>query len=135
MDDGFYWNKWNEDKAILSQLFFHHRVYLNGKQIFLEPENFENFKQILDEYKPKNLEDIAKLYNPEIIRRIFGKLIPEDAIIINENNENGYLLRYNLYFFSKSSYKEVKKEPSLFKPDGLKQLKNLSYLNIPKIKN
>ena len=73
-----------KDKFIPSLMFFYHRIYLNGKQIFLKDENLENLGKNLDEIDIKSIEnDLPKLFIDQNIRKIFGKLLPEDSELLN----------------------------------------------------
>ena len=98
------------DKIIFSQMFFYHRVFLNGKQILLDNECLENLYQILDELHPKSFFEMKEIGFPNNAKKIFGKLLPEDAELLNINDSkaysysdkkfdyNRYIPIYNFYF-------------------------------------
>lgn len=136
-----------ERKIMFSQMFFYHRVYLNGKQILLD--NLENLYQILDELHQKGLFEIKDIYSPKNVKKIFGKLLPEDCELLNTNDKEKmgnpqdsvyqyFNILYNqsfpIYnFYSPSLDTKIDKETSLFKVSHLKILeecKNLKFWNI-----
>ena len=72
---------------IFYPIFFHHKIFINGEQIFLNEDNIENIKQILKGFHAENNQDILDLLNLNTIRKIYGDLIPEDAIFFMNNRE------------------------------------------------
>ena len=73
-------------------IFFHHRIFLNGEQLFLDDNRIEKIKQILNDFHPTSNYDILYLLNLETIKKIYEDIIPKDAIfelnsmVINKNN-------------------------------------------------
>ena len=137
-------NLFDGKKLASSYMFFYHRIYLNGKKILLDDKIFENLNQILDELKPKNIDDLKELYKEKTIKKIFGKFIPDDAEIL-ENIENldaksdldinnlatGYYRMLPIYnFFSPSQYTKINKEPPLFHFSDLKIIEKYEKFNI-----
>ena len=122
------------DKFNISSLFFYNRIYLNGKQILLKDESFENLNHFLDELFKIKEESQLKEKIPQKIKSIFGKILPEDSELLNieeieEKNiaENKPIYYYDYFFpiynfFSPSLYSKINKEPSLLKISGLKIL-------------
>ena len=120
-------------------LLFQPRIYINGKQIFLDDKCLENLKHFLDEFNPKNdkelVEQLPEIYNLSNIRKIFGKLIPEDSELLNPKDLEGdkklYYILFNIYnFYSKSLYTKINKEHSSFKFHGLKMLEECKKFKI-----
>ena len=73
-------------------IFFHHKIFLNGKQIFLNKNSIEKIKIFLNEFHPKEsnefyIDNFKDLFNMRIIRQIFGDLIPNDAILLYNGEE------------------------------------------------
>ena len=91
----------SHDLEYVSQMFFYHRVYLNGEQILLENENLERFCRILEENQ--TFPDIEKK-----IRKIFN--IPKDAELLNNNEEisNNYFSFPIYNFYSRNLYMKEK---------------------------
>ena len=80
---------------MLYPIFFHHKIFINGEQIFLDDNRIENLKQILNESKQILNESnlyLLELLNLETIKKIYEDIIPKDAVFsinsieINENN-------------------------------------------------
>ena len=96
-------NLHNDKKLILSELFFYHRIFLNGEQIFLDQKCLDNLNEILEEFRPKNKEEIFSLYNTKIIKRIYRDLIPEDAVLFNceeiNNIQKGNIIKSYLFSY------------------------------------
>ena len=122
----------NKEKFIFANMFFYHRIYLNGKQIFLDDKCLGNLEKILDELIPKNIEE---LYSQINIKKLLGNILPEDSELLNPNNnceinfflvsylEDKYNKLFPIYnFFSPSSDFKITKETSLFKFCNLKKL-------------
>ena len=131
----------NKEKLIISDMLFYHRIYLNGKKVLLNDEILENLNQILDEVKPKNLEDLQRLsHETKNIRKILGKLIPDDSELLENTKSVDYDLNdliqkyYNNFpiynYFSPSQYKKINKEPSLFPFSDLKIIQKCENFNI-----
>ena len=128
----------NKDKLFFSYMFFYHRLYLNGKQILLDDKHLEALNQTFDELKPKSLNDLARLFERNNIKKMLGEFIPDDSELL-ENTESfnslpkfyspGNILTQFYYkmlplynFFSQSQYTKINKEPSLFQFSDLKIL-------------
>ena len=81
---------------IFSPFFFHHRIFYNGEQIFLNKNNIETIKLILKDYHIKEEDDILKLANFETLRKALGSSITDDSLFlcgdeeINKNEENKF---------------------------------------------
>ena len=62
----------------LQSIFFHHKIYLNGEQIFLDEKCIENIKSILHDPKNNNENNcvIINLTKLIIIRKIFEHKLP-----------------------------------------------------------
>ena len=133
-----------KEKLVASNMFFYHRIYLNGKQILLDDKILENLNQILDELKPKKLDDLKELYKEKNIKKIFGNFIPDDSELL-ENTENlnpnphlsendltqFYYRMLPIYnFFSPSQYTKINKEPPLFHFSDLKIIEKCEKFNI-----
>ena len=135
-------NLHNDKILILSELFFYHRIFLNGEQIFLVQKCLDNLNEILEEFLPKNKVEIFSLYNTKIIKRIYRDFIPEDAVLFNSeeinniqkgniiksrhSNEN-YFICFPIYnFYSEKSFVRINKEPSLPPLSGLKILRQIN---------
>ena len=113
-----------EKKTLISNIFFYHRTYLNGKQILLNKECIENLSHLLDEKKPKNRSEIKNFFSLENIKKIYGNLIPKDAELLDQSlpSFDGFSFSPIINFYSKSSYKKIKNKPSLFKHSDFKLL-------------
>ena len=81
---------------MLYPIFFHHKIFLNGEQLFLDDNRIEKIKQILNDFHPASNYDILYLLNLEIIKKIYEDIIPKDAIFsFNFRNINDdHLYRY-----------------------------------------
>ena len=58
---------------MLYPIFFHHKIFINGEQIFLDDNRIENLKQILNESKQILNESnlyLLELLNLETIKNI-----------------------------------------------------------------
>ena len=143
-------NLYNEEKLSISYMFFYHRIYLNGKQVLFDDEILENLNRILDELKPKDINDLIELlYKTENIKKILGKLIPDDSELLentkscNPSPNDLTQLYYDLYydylpiynFFSSSQYEKINKEPSLFQFSDLKIIEKNEKFNILEFQN
>ena len=110
-----------EAMKFISPMFFYHRVYLNGNQIFLDDKSIERYGQILENFEP-NID--FEIFIKENIRKIFD--IPKDDELLNQDDETN---KNDFYFsspifnsFSQNFYKSLIKEFSLFDCSGLKLL-------------
>ena len=125
----------DKEKLSFANMFFYHRIYLNGKQILLDEKCLGNLDKILDELKPKNIFELKELYNPINIKKLLGNILPEDSQLLKPtipSRKNFILASYfeetynNLFpiynFFSPSLDDKIKKEPSLLNFSNLKKL-------------
>ena len=71
-------------KGIIGSIFLHHRIYINGEQIFLDEKCIENIKEILNDLDLLTNLNIFKL---SIVRKIFKDLIPDDSIFLMDRKE------------------------------------------------
>ena len=77
-------------------LFFLHRMFYNGEQIFLDKNNIKQLKIILKDYHLKERDDIENLATFEILRKVLGSSISNDSLFlygdeeINKNEENQF---------------------------------------------
>lgn len=67
---------------MLYPIFFHHKIFLNGEQLFLDDNRIEKIKQILNDFHPASNYDILYLLNLETIKKIYEDIIPKDAIFV-----------------------------------------------------
>ena len=91
----------SHDLECVSQMFFYHRVYLNGEQILLENENLQRYCRILEENQ--KFIDIQNF-----IRKIFN--MPKDAEFLNNNEgiSNNYFSFPIYNFYSPNLYMKEK---------------------------
>ena len=81
---------------IFTPMFFHHRMFYNGEQIFLNKNNIETLKLILKDYHFNEEDDIANLSNFQTLRKVLGSLINKDSFFlcgdeeVNKNEENQF---------------------------------------------
>lgn len=77
-------------------LFFLHRMFYNGEQIFLDKNNIKQLKLILKDYHLKERDDIENLATFEILRKVLGSSISNDSLFlygdeeINKKEENQF---------------------------------------------
>ena len=104
-------------------------IYLNGKQMILNDENFEIKKKLIEDLNvaceklfkhefPRLIEESDKSDNKsdenteidekENIRRIFGDLVPEDTVMLEINEFNS-----GINLFSQELYSKCKNGPKL----------------------
>ena len=117
----------NKEKLIFANMFFYHRIYLNGKQIFLDDKCLGNLEKILDELKPKNIEE---LYSQINIKKLLGNVLPEDSELLNPDNN----CEVNLFLMSafEDMYNKLFPIYNFFSPSSDKKLqKKLLYSNFP----
>ena len=69
------------------QIFFHHKIFLNGKQILLNKRCIENIKSILNDFHFTNEEEFYELIKLKIIRKIYEGTIPEDSVFLLNDRE------------------------------------------------
>lgn len=50
-------------------IFFHHKIFLNGEQLFLDDNRIEKIKQILNDFHPSSNYDILNLLNLKTIKK------------------------------------------------------------------
>jgi len=129
---------------VLSLIFFFQpKIYINGKQIFLDEKCHKNLKRFLDAFNPTNEEELqkqfAEIYNLKNIRKIFGKLIPEDSELLNPKDfecERDYIslllnkLQKIYNFYSQGLDTKINIKSSSFKFYGLKVLEECKKFNI-----
>ena len=81
---------------IFMPYFFHHRIFYNGEQIFLNKKNIEAIKLILQDNQLKDEDDLSKLVNFETFRKVLGSSITNDSLFscgdeeIDKNEENRF---------------------------------------------
>ena len=70
-----------------AQIFFHHKIFLNGKQILLNKRCIENIKTILNNVHYTKYEEFSELFKLNIIRKIYEDIIPEDSVFLLNDGE------------------------------------------------
>ena len=70
-----------------TQIFFHHKIFLNGKQILLNKRCIENIRSILNDSHFTNEEEFFELTKLKIIRKIYEGVIPEDSVFLLDDRE------------------------------------------------
>ena len=83
-------------------IFFHHKIFVNGKQIFLNEQNIKKIKSFLNKFqlKANDTDDVfIKLSNLKVLRNILGNSIHDNDIFlisdkeISKNEEENFFLR------------------------------------------
>ena len=70
-----------------ASIFFHHKIFLNGKQILLNERCIENIRKILNNYHFTNIEEFLELTKVKVIRKIYEGVIPGDSVFLLNDNE------------------------------------------------
>ena len=87
--------------AILEILNYH--VYVNGRQIFFNKNSIEKCQQMLKELsgsffgknkKEERKEDEKEEEMKDLVKKIFGELIPDDTILLDEDEINEYFKNF-----------------------------------------
>ena len=66
-------------------IFFHHKIFVNGKQIFLNEQNIKKIKSFLNKFqlKANDTDDVfIKLSNLKVLRNILGNSIHDNDIFL-----------------------------------------------------
>ena len=83
-------------------IFFHHKIFVNGKQIFLNEQNIKKIKSFLNKFqlKANDTDDVfIKLSNLKVLRNILGNSIHDNDIFlisdkeISKNEEENFFFR------------------------------------------
>ena len=71
-------------------IFFHHKIFVNGKQIFLNEQNIKKIKSFLNKFqlKANDTDDVSiKLSNLKVLRNILGNSIHDNDIFLINDKE------------------------------------------------
>ena len=105
-------------------IFFHHKIFVNGKQIFLNEQNIKKIKSFLNKFqlKANDTDDVSiKLSNLKVLRNILGNSIHDNDIFlindkeISKNEEENFSI-WN-YFPNKLDYFEMNSIINIYCPE------------------
>ena len=118
----------------LQSIFFHHKIYLNGEQIFLDEKCIENIKSILHDPKNNNENNcvIINLTKLIIIRKIFEHKLPSDSVFLIGDKKVSKEEEMSMEIYN---YIENNMVVNIFSPVLYKKNKyNKKWLNINELK-
>ena len=105
-------------------IFFHHKIFVNGKQIFLNEQNIKKIKSFLNKFqlKANDINDVfIKLSNLKVLRNILGNSIHDnDNFLISDkeiskNEEENFF--FSDYFPNKLDYFEMNSIINIYCPE------------------